>query len=217
MDFKTRKKFYSLSDDSSHTIGFAWATSFWPDESMPFVTKEEIENQREFWKICGSPPPGIAISGCDGRSAKKWPDFLGCGGGGPSFFVSMRVVDSLNREGIPYFRLTEMPIIEIDSKGLKEQEPPKYYLLEVESGLHLNYEASLVPLDEHGAPQFRLRPSHFGVWNIGRLDTWNGTDLFTWEGFPAKILSRLLCTERMIAIAKKYKWTNVKFEPVWAQ
>ena len=217
MDFnKNRRKFYKLSDASSDTRGFAWSR-FWPDETMPFVTKEKFERGLEFWRVCGSPPPGLYIEGYDGRSARKWPDLLGSGSNGPNFFVSAKVVDSLNQEGIPFFRLTEIPIVEIDSKGLREVQPPKYYVLEVEPGLHLNYEASMVPLDEHGVPNFALRPSHFGVWNIGSLETWNGSDLFTWEGFPAKILSNLLCTERLIEVAKKYKWTNVKFDPVWAQ
>lgn len=218
MDSKIRKKFYKLSDASSDTRGFAWCPGYGPIDSMPFLTDEYIERQRQFWEVNKSRPLGMLVDdGNPWAKAKKWPDFLGHGGGIPSFFVSEKVVETLNREAISYFRLTEIPVGEIDSKGLKEQEPPKYYVLEVEPGLHLNYEASMVPLDEQGAPQFQLRPSHFGVWNIGRLETWNGSDLFAWEGFPAKILSNLLCTERIIEIAKKYKWTNVKFDPVWAQ
>ena len=217
MDSKIRKKFYKITHATFETKGYAWASTFWPNENMPFVTKEYIEDQLQFWRVNGCPPSGLVITNGGARTARKWPDFLGSGGGTPNLFVSNKVVDSLDREGIPYSRLSEIPISKIDAKDLIDQEPPKYYVLEVEPGLHLNYEASLVPVDEHGAPQFRLRPSHFGVWNIGRLETWNGSDLFAWKGFPVKILSNLLCTDRIIEIAKKYKWTNVKFDPVWAQ
>lgn len=216
MDSKARRKFYEITDASNDTRGFAWASGYWPDETMPFITPEYLEDQREFWIVNGCPPPGLVI--CNGRQkAVKWPDMLGSGGGGPNLFVSEKVVDSLNREGIPVARVTEISIGEIEAKGLQDKIPPKYFVLEVEPGIHLNYEASLIPLDEHGVPQHRLRPSHFGVWDIGRLETWNGADLFSMEGFPLLIRSRLLCTDRIVELAKRDKWTNVGFEPAWAQ
>lgn len=214
----SRRKFFKLTDASSDTRGFGWCSRYGPLEQMPFLTPNYIEEQREFWKCCGNPAPGMVVdNGNPCSKAKKWPDFLGNGSINPSFFVSEKIVQSLDQEKIPFFRLTEMPIAEIQAKGLQGTIPPKYFVLEVEPGIHLDYGASQVPVDEHGTPQFRLRPSHFGVWDIGCLKTWNGADLFTWDGFPVMIQSRLLCTERIVGIAKKYKWTNVKFEPVWAQ
>ena len=216
MDSKIRRKFHEIRDASNDTKGFAIAVGYWPDASMPFITPQYIANQLEFWKINGCPPPGIVVSNGRGK-ATKWPDILGNGGGLPGMFLSQKVVDSLDREGIPIFRLTEMPIAEIDGTGLKNIDPPKYYVLEVDPGIQLNYVASQIPLDEHGNPQHRLRPSHFGVWDIGRLETWNGADLFSMEGFPSLIRSRLLCTDRIVELAKRDKWTNVGFEPAWAQ
>ena len=54
----------------------------------------------------------------------QWPDWLGSGGGHPDFFVSERVLRSLEEAEIPYRRAIEMPIASIGSPALRKIPPP---------------------------------------------------------------------------------------------
>ena len=56
----------------------------------------------------------------------------------PSFFVSERIVKSLEKEEISFSQLIEMPIAEIQAKALQGTTPPRYFVLGAEPRISLN-------------------------------------------------------------------------------
>jgi hypothetical protein len=212
---ETKKKFFNITHASFDHRAFPWAYGYGPIDNMPFLHPLERERMDAFWKINPS-PAGLEVG--DGKCrARVWPDFLGCGGGPPRLFVSEEVVNSLTKETILPFRQTKMPVGRVLSKNLKAIPPPNYYVLEMLPGIETNWIKTGVPVDAQGKPILNPLPKPwppFMTWM--KLNTWNGADLFGWptsDGWPS---TRLLCTERIVEIAKRDKWTNVKFDPVWA-
>ncbi len=49
---------------------------------------------------------------------------------------------------------------------------------------------------------------------IAKLSTWKGTDVFSWNNWGNGLGLTLLCTEKVVELAAKEKWTNVRFDPI---
>ena len=176
---------------------------------MPFLHPTQLERLREFWKV--NPwPPGIYI-----ETGRIWPDFLGHGGGSPSFFVTERVLESMRTEGLTITRATEIPIGQIDSKALKDKPPPRYFVVETAPGIEVDFAATGIPTDAEGKPVLNPLPKPWPpvAWRL-RLSSWNGADLFCYSNFGGSLT--LVCTEKVVELAKREGWTNCRFEPVWA-
>lgn len=207
--------FYKLTDDSNGNCRYAYAMGFYPlADTMPFILESELERKNRFWEISEKGPPGIIIGG-GGRleRANAWPDILGHGAGWPMYFISENVVQSLNQAGIPFARLTEMPVAEVNPPKLKSP-PPKYYVLEAAPGIEMDYVASKVPTDSIGKPIPHLYPLNIS-WKLKR-DSWTGLDLFCRPNVWNRPTCSLICTEKVVELAKHEGWTNAKFEPVSA-
>lgn len=145
------------------------------------------------------------------RRVSKWPDILGAISMLP---VSERVVESLGHAGYPPAIKTEMPIARIDVKRLREIPAPKYFILQYNQGIKIHDEASQIVRDEAGGII-----SHGGKnphWVYDR-STWNGEDIFGGPMPSAGPSAYLLCTQKIIELAERDKWTNVRFEPVDSQ
>ncbi len=153
-------------------------------------------------------PPGLRID----PGAKEWPDFMGCGNPLPSFFVSDIVIDDLEANGVPVWRKTHAPIAEVGSKTLREKPAPKYYVVEVEPGIDVDFEASGVAVGSDGKPQ--LTKDQRAKQPVMRLDysSWTGADLFCYSNWRGGSRLDLLCTDKVKALAEKEGWTNVRFE-----
>lgn len=200
-------KYYSVRSGSSENSRFAWAAGYGPLNLMPFLDEMPLilERKERFWEV-NPRPPGLIVD----PGASVWPDFLGCGGGPPYFFISDTVIDDMAANGIPVWRKTEMPIATIRSKRLREKKPPRYFVVEVEPGISIDYEASGVEVGSDGKPIYtrdqRLNlPPH-------RIDpaTWTGADLFSCFNFMNR--QYLICTEKVKRLAEKEGWLNVHFE-----
>jgi len=179
---------------------------------MPFILEAMMERQMAFWAVSEKGSPGIIIGGGGALDqARLWPDILGHGAGWPSFFVSVHIIRSLDQAGVPYARLTRMPVSEVYPAKL-QSSPPEYYVLEADQGIDVDYAASGIPVDREGKPIPDLYPSK--VTRRFDLKSWTGADLFAAPNIWKRATCRLMCTERIVELAKKDSWSNVRFEPV---
>jgi hypothetical protein len=189
---------------------WAYAAGWGPlDGPMPFLNPVEMERKIAFWKV-NPRPPGLIIHD---TPASLWPDFLGNGGSPPIYFVSRKVLESLDRVGIPYARATPIPVAEIRAKKLRGVPPPDYYVLEAERGIQFHFERMGVPHDGKG--KSLAPPSKWPREEIFAESSWNGQHLF---GYPATAYmgptTLLHCTECLVDLAKAQNWTNVEFRLV---
>lgn len=199
-----------------HTKGYAWACGFGPLETgMPFLSLAEASNSARFWEV-NPMPPGLRID----PGGRKWPDFLGHGGGKPSFFVSERVIESLNAIKAPLGRLTHMPIAVINAKALRNKPTPKYFVVETIPGIEVDLVATGFQVDAQGKAILIPRPNPWPRPYRYRMDSWNGSDIFA----PRDIgptdgpYTEMFCTVRVKELAEREGWTNVRFThltPPW--
>ena len=203
------KKFYQINSWAVGGPLYPWSSGYGPLSEMPFIEALPVI-WREWIKgpLMGQGyPPGMSIDG----GGKIWSDFIGNSGGAVPFFVSERVISDLKTIEVNVWRKTEMPIASIKSKRLKSLPYPKYYVIEAEPGIKVDYEASGVPLDGEGSPLIKQRDkNHQGPLTL-RLDTWNGEDLVSQD--PGATI-RIICTEKVKELAALQKWTNVEFTPI---
>jgi hypothetical protein len=215
-----RTKLYRPEASCNYGKPWAWASGFyWVEGKMDILPPGQMRDDfREFCEVNWKRAPGIHIDAV----GSQWPDWLGGGGGPPPFFVSERVVDGLDEEGIAVRRAVEFPIAEILSPVLKQIPPPRYFVLEADFGIDLVEVLVDVPIgrvepgDIKGHPaggtvvqtQRRLFPEYF---------SWNGAPLFAGRRPPAQSQDRLqlFCDHRVTFLAMKKSWTN--FEAKEAQ
>lgn len=205
-------KIYKLSSDTKGN-GYVYASGYGPlPGGMPFLKSGFLSQMEKYWEI-NQQKPGLYI---DPGRKKGWPDFLSNGHSPPMFFVSHRVVNSLNNIGIDPARLTAMPIAEIQGRGHRKNQPPKYFVIEVNSGIEVAYEESGFKVDSEGKMIFPATERPRGSKLIFKLDTWDGSDLFSYtlhESSPPPH-DILLCTERILQLAEADGWTNARFTEV---
>jgi hypothetical protein len=193
--------FYQLLHDSEK--GFAWAGGYGPIDDLWFLLPAFLASKRAFWRI-NPRPPGMRID----PNGTKWPDILGCGFAPPDFFLSERVVQSL-RKLAPLGRITEMPIAEIKAKALKNEAPPRYFVVETIPGIEVDFAASNMPVDTTGKPI----PSSASVQLKVKTASWGGRDIFGFSNYDPSNLT-ILCTERVKEVAEREGWTNAWWRPL---
>ncbi len=203
-------KFYELRNGSSDSKVFAWAGYMRPLEGeMPFLHPFELEREKGFWALQEAGPPGLCI-----ESGRIWPDFLGNGGGSPSPFLSGKVLQTLRENRIRFERATPIPIATIEDRRLKLEDAPEYFVLQVHSGIEVDFAASKVAINSEGNLIYP-KPWH-GVWKL-RLSTWDGSDLFTFSNIGKYAMgTRLICTEKLVQLAEQDGWKNAQFSPIFA-
>lgn len=201
-------KLYNLSVGTYRPGGFAAASGYGPIPDMWFLSPVMLERARAFWQI-NPRPPGLSIE----PNAKSWPDFLSNGGGPPYFFISERIVTSLRSIAAPLGRVTEMPIAEINAKALKNQPPPKYFVMETFPGIEVDLVATGFKLDARGKAILKPLPQPWPPTFHYRPESWNGTDLFDRRSFSGVDgpYTGLYCTERVKELAAQEGWTNTDF------
>jgi hypothetical protein len=204
------KNVFKISYDTFDEGGWANASGFGPlTTDMPFIAPAMLDRELKFWEL-NPRPPGIDIN----ARGKNWPDILGNGGGALRFWVSDKVLNSLATEQISIREATAMPIAKIAGKTLQKKQAPRYFVLQAVAGIEVDYAASGIPLDETGKPVLSREMQLHPPKNILKLSSWNGSDLFSWSNRGGNTGLELFCTERVIEIAKRDGWTNVKFEPI---
>jgi len=199
-----------MTSASADEKGYNYASGYGPISSMPFLHPLTLARKKEFWKI-NPMKPGLLIE----SSRNKWPDFLMCGSSSPNEFLSEKVLDSWNAENISFTHVTEMPIGRIKSKKV-QATPPRYFVVQVPPGIEVDFPASNIPTDAEGNPILKPLPKPWPP--ILKLDaaSWTGLDLFTWSNYRQSMGYDYLCTQRLVDLAERDGWTNVKFTPIEA-
>lgn len=201
--------FYEIESRAVGYTKYPWVAGWGPLEKMPFFDSFPPGTQKmkeQSWKI-NSDSPGLYID----PGGRVWSDVMGCGGGPPSFFVSERIINDLQAEGIPMLRATEVPIAQNLSKALKDVPAPKYYVLEADPGISYAYDLMGLDLDQNGKPiidRTKMFPEC-----IYRLSSWSGADLFGKKAVFDSTID-ILCTEKVKDLAERNGWTNIQFKPV---
>ena len=121
----------------------------------------------------------------------------------PSTFISERVLQSLCRMNSQVLTKTEFPIAEVKSKKLHGVPPPRYFAVQWAGGIEVDWDITGRERDAAG----NLKPL------VAKASTWNGTDIFSWTNWDDTHLT-MLCTEKIVELAEKEKWTNYEFKPV---
>lgn len=136
-----------------------------------------------------------------------WPDIIGCGSM-PGFYVSARVKQSFDAEGIDYGKCVATQIVGDLPPLLVDVPPPDYYWM----GLRLGAKRDMV---RSGYSNVRTSPRGIVYGDdpqrVVLVDgSWDGSALFVTE-HP---VSHIFCTRRIIDLATRYGWTNFKFVPI---
>lgn len=196
-------KLYRIHDADQR--GYPYAYDYGPlPYDVPFVFGERLKLKIEVWRL-NPTLPGLEIA----ESGSKWGDFMMCGCGLPSVVYSERVLHAMKTTRCSISSETEFPVGKIRSKKLRNVPPPRYFACQWRPGIEVDWTATGVKLNDKGQPIFGLNIPP----RIARLSTWNGDDIFSWVNFESTHLT-MLCTERVVELAKKQKWTNVRFELV---
>jgi hypothetical protein len=174
---------------------------------MPFFEglEEYKEMSYEYWRL-NPEPAGMELD----NVGTEWSDLISCLNSPSRFFVGERIIQTLEREAIPIFRKTLMPIARIRSKRLRELTPPLYYVVEANPGLSVDWSALGAP---SGAGALaRWTPTKGQPFLQFEDLSWTGLDLFSLTNYMAT--STLYCTERIKRLAEAERWTNIGFVPI---
>jgi len=201
---------YRIHQNAVGGTKFPWASGYGLMEDMRFLDclgEEWAQDIKDFLAFNNYTTPGMHIEG----NGRTWSDFIGCGASGPGFFVSARVLGDIIAEGIDVMRAIEMPIAHIKTKRIQNLTPPKYYVLEAERGIEVDFAASGYPVAADGKPTSNKRnPAAKGPLALRRT-TWTGKDLVS---ATTGATFCLYCTDRVKRLAEEKGWTNVKFTEV---
>ena len=201
-------RLYQIKPGDTFRSRFAYASGYTPlPDRKSFEHPSMVERNRQFAELNGY-QPGIRIS----REGSKWPDFLYCGGGDVTFFVSERVVADLRQAGIEIIDATEFPIECIESRRtkLRLEDAPPYFVLEAPEEIEPNWVAMNIPTTPDGKLISPIPTRSALEPFLYRTDTWSGRDLVSYVGIP----QRLFCSERLKLYAAEKKWTNVEFDSI---
>ena len=174
------KVIYEIGATRSYGKPWAWCSSLqWVEGKMDYLAPEpDTDGYKSWCELSNDRAPGLHIDDV----GTKWPDWLGSGGGLPRFYVSDRVLRSLEEAEIPYRRAIEMPIAIIGSPALRKIQPPRYYVLEADVGMDIDLVSVPLPLPNPPHPTEPVRPQQYmpteSYW-AGDRSTWNGLHLFT--------------------------------------
>ena len=198
-------RIFQITDATWKTKGFPYAAGHGPvPGQMPFLSAKEKESLEALWRIDPrSAVPGLHID----EKGSKWGDFLAY----PIHTAtSARVCHALEESKAKVLHKTAMPIGVIRSKKLKNIPPPNYFVLQFAGGVEVDWQAMGIEIDSTGEPIINISNPQT---RIAKLNTWNGSDVFAWINWDATPRT-MLCTEKIVELAEKEKWTNVHFDPV---
>lgn len=208
--------FYSIRLKHVGNSKYVWASGYGPMadsiDDMVFLRSAPDafkSMQAKFWEI-NRMPPGVSLD----PGGHEWPDFLGCGMGMPSFFVSQRVSNDLQEAGIPCLRASNIPVVHPEFEMHCAGPQPEYCVMEAVPGIEMAWSAMGISCDLDNRVDFsRAYPSPWPpeAWKVS-VSSWSGLDLVSYENWQTPMT--LVCTEEVKRLAKKKKWTNVLFIPL---
>ncbi|MBX9788588.1 MAG: HEAT repeat domain-containing protein [Pirellulales bacterium] len=154
---------------------------------------------------------------------REWSDVIGTSGNTVGFLISERVLSGLRDAGIDSFEYFEVEIAEVRSQRLRVLPQPRYYYISPTGRIDIDpvrTEFKLRVLGTCGECArllFESIPPELSPdrwipdrW-IPKLDTWDGSHLLQFGNISG---SDVLCTERVLLLAREHRWTNFRFQPV---
>ena len=143
------------------------------------------------------------------ETGTKWPDILGTDGA--KFLFSERVVGTLRDEGIQKFAAHPAIIRNIKSRKLRNVRPPKYYYINIYGQMDVDLQASGVRVLKKGCPVCLGGRKTEGEYirYVPLVETWDGSDIFELRNATGRC-----CTDKVLLLARKHRWTNFSFEPL---
>lgn len=169
-----------------------------------FQCKECASRGIKLWRFYGE-------AHAKGLSGDRWADIIGAGSGpmaGPAFMVSDRVVEAMRASGVRDFEAFPVTISQVIGTKLKKSNRPDYFYLQIQPGLAVEY-AAVTGQPDVCSTCGRMR----GAFEVSKLhprvETWSGADLF--DGLNG---TGPFCTEKVIRMAREFRWTNFEFNPI---
>ncbi len=207
-DSRGRKKswmnqnFYTFSHNSSYNRQFPWAISI-------HAKSEMIDRICPEYGVRERYPSGAFDVTIEGGS--EYPDFLGCGAY-PFLIVSQTVINDWKAAGITSFYTYPVGIVEVESEELENTSSPTYYRVEIDGRCQIDLKASGLrvirqALDCH----YLITEPSVGSGFRMLPKSWDGSPIFRDVDLYPRIN---FCTELVLQIARKYKHTNFRFEPM---
>lgn len=197
---KETEIFYEFGHNSSYTRGFTWAASIRPRSEMVYrVCAEDgaVENY----------PSGAFDVILEGGT--KYPDVLGCGAY-PFLIVTESVIKAWYEADITCFKTYDVGVAEVKSQKLRDVIPPRYFRVEIEGSCQIDLAASGIEV-VHFSPECHhlvTRSSQVAGFKMV-AGSWSGCDLIR----DAQLYPRVnFCTEKVLATARHYRFTNFRFE-----
>lgn len=195
--------FFEFSNNSTANKKFTWAYGIDPKSKKSTKVCRKCGSVSSIYKD----PLLLEVEG-----GSKYPDVLGCGEY-PFLIASEMVVTDWEREKVSGFRSFPAVINKVESVSLEKSPIPKYYRIEISGQCRID-------LQESGYKNVEIckKCGQTGYVDIFQLTghkmipgSWEGTDVFRdTELFP----TIYFCTEKVIEVARKYKHTNFRFEPM---
>lgn len=197
-------RLFRFSDNSSYTRGFTWAASIRP--------RSEI-----FRRVC--PEFGIVAQYPSGKfdvvveGGNRYPDILGCGAY-PFLIVSESVVNAWHDAGILCFQYYIVNVAQVRSKSkqLNEMIPPHYYRIEIDGRCEIDLGASGLEVVRY-APECEYLATNPSLATGFQMvaGSWDGSPLFR---DPLHYPRVSFCTQLVLDLARTYRFTNFRFEPM---
>lgn len=198
----TNTRFYHFRHNSSYTRGFTWAASLRPNSEI-------IRRVCAEFGVVAQYPSGEFDVVVEGGS--RYPDILGCGAY-PFLIVSESVVNTWRNAGITRFQsyLVRIEQVRSKSKKLRETVPPRYYRIEIDGRCEIDLEASGLEIVRY-APECEYLVTNPSLASGYQMvaDSWDGSPLFR---DPLRYPRISFCTQLVLDIARKYRFTNFRFE-----
>jgi hypothetical protein len=196
-------RFFQFRDNSYRTRGFPWAQR---------VNTLAAKRVCSACLVCGR----TYVAHLEGEvfasleKGTKWPDVMGVGDVGPRLLLSERVIDTFGHEGVTGCRPHPVAIAESKSKKLDLNEAPCYFYIEVIGHVDIDPEASRDRVSRCPDCFAALDRTSCQVRQFVPIEeTWDGSDILQMRNCPCGIM---LCTERVLLLARKHRWTNFRFE-----
>lgn len=147
-------------------------------------------------RLWGGGPAETAIEG-----GTTWTDIFGTSSASPHFFLSERVVRTMQKAGVAGVDAYPVKITQVKSKGLQKKQPwPNYFYLGVYGHIDIDHEAGR-PKNTSGSLQ-RFTPI---------LETWDGSDVFVMRN---EFNRMVFCTQKVLELARQHRWSNFMFRPM---
>jgi len=159
--------------------------------------------QRSYWTPMGTPTI------CTSELTLAWPDFMETPLRTSAFFVSERVLDTLDRENITGYKA-----VQAEFKEIPPNVPPpgcNYFDLHFDTHFKLrNMRDPVKPWSCHYCDALHNSDSPIGFPDNVEWDSWDGTDFVVWGLRPG---AGLRVSRRVVNLAHEHRWTGVRITP----